>query len=64
MQITNSEVCNQVNVGLYKQLKPSLVGEHGYPLTGFVCMAAHVTLTPVLSEKPKMCLVYGRLTQA
>ena len=33
----------QVNVGLYKQIKPSLVGEHAFPLTGFVCMAAHVT---------------------
>ena len=43
MQITNSEVCDQVNVGLNKQIKPSLVGEHAFPLTGFVCMAAHVT---------------------
>ena len=44
MQITNSEVCDQVNVGLYKQTKPSLVGEHAFPLTEFVCKEAHVTL--------------------
>ena len=43
MQITNSEVCDQVNVGLYKQIKPPLVGEHAFPLTGFVCKEAHVT---------------------
>ena len=29
MQITNSKVCDQVNVGLYKQIKPPLVGEYG-----------------------------------
>ena len=44
MQITNSEVCDQVNVGLYKQMKAHLVGEHAFPLTGFVSMAAHVTV--------------------
>ena len=44
MQITNSEVCDQVNVGLYKQIKPPLVCEHAFPLTGFVCMADHFTL--------------------
>ena len=27
---------------LYKQIKPSSVGEHAFPLTGFVCEAAHV----------------------
>ena len=43
MQTTNSKVCDRVNVGLYKQIKPPLVGEHAFPLTGFVCMAAHVT---------------------
>ena len=36
MQITILEVCDQVNVGLYKQIKPPLVGEHAFPLTGFV----------------------------
>ena len=29
---------------LYKQIKPPLVGEHAFPLTGFVCKEAHVTL--------------------
>ena len=43
MQISNSEVCDQVNVGLYKQIKPPLVGEHAFPLTEFVCREAHVT---------------------
>ena len=43
MQITNSEVCDQVNVGLYKQFKTPLLGEHAFPLTGFVCKEAHVT---------------------
>ena len=26
-----------------KQIKPSLVGEHAFPLTGFVCKTAHIT---------------------
>ena len=43
MQITNSKVCDQINVGLCKQIKPPLVGEHAFPLTGFVCKEAHFT---------------------
>ena len=43
MQITNSVVCNASKGCIYKQIKPPLVGEHAFPLTGFVCMAAHVT---------------------
>ena len=43
MQITNSEDCDRVNVGLYKQIKAPLVGEHAFTLTGFVCWSAHVT---------------------
>ena len=27
---------------IYKQIKPSLVGEHAFSLAGFVCMAANV----------------------
>ena len=27
---------------IYKQIKPPLVGEHAFPLTGFVCKSAHV----------------------
>ena len=45
MQITNSLVCDQVNVGLYKQIRPPLVGEHAIPLTGFVCKEAHVSFS-------------------
>ena len=44
MQITNSEVCDTSKGCIYKQIKPPLVGEHAFPLTGFVCMAAHVTI--------------------
>ena len=42
MQITNSVVCDRVNVGFYKQIKPPLVGEHAFSLTGFVCRSARV----------------------
>ena len=45
MQITNSVVCNASKGCIYKQIKPPLVGEHAFPLTGFVCMEAHVTVT-------------------
>ena len=38
MQITNSVDC-----GANKGCIPPLVGEHAFPLTGFVCMTAHVT---------------------
>ena len=43
MQITNSVVCGSSKGCIYKQIKPPLVGEHADPLTGFVCLAAHVT---------------------
>ena len=43
MQITNSVVWGASKGCIYKQIKPSLVGEHAYPLTGFVCKEAHVT---------------------
>ena len=52
MQITNSVVCDQVNVGLYKQIKPPLVGEHAFPLTGFLCKEAHVTHVPCTAAMP------------
>ena len=44
MQITNSVVCDTSKGCIYKQIKPPLVGEHAFPLTGFVCKEAHVTL--------------------
>ena len=43
MQITNSVVCDAGKGCIYKQIKPPLVGEHAFPLTGFVCKEAHVT---------------------
>ena len=44
MQITNSVVCGASNGCIYKQIKPSLVGEHACQLMGlFVCRSAHVT---------------------
>ena len=45
MQITNSVVCDTSKGSIYKQIKPPLVDEHAYPLTGFVCWSAHVTHT-------------------
>ena len=44
MQITNSVVvCDASKGSIYKQIKPPMVGEHAYPLPGFVCLVAHVT---------------------
>ena len=43
MQIRNSVVCGASKGCIYKQIKPPLVGEHAFPLTGIVCMEAHVT---------------------
>ena len=42
--MTNSVVCGASKGCIYKQIKPPLVGEHAFPLTGFVCWSAHVTL--------------------
>ena len=41
MQITNSAVCDTSKGLLYKQIKPLLMGEHDFPLMGFVCETAH-----------------------
>ena len=43
MQITNSVVCDASKGCIYKQIKPPLVGEHAFPLTGVVCKEAHAT---------------------
>ena len=43
MQIQNSVVCDVSKGGIYKQIKPPLVGEPAFPLTGLVCWSAHVT---------------------
>ena len=44
MPITNSVVCGRRKGCTYKQIKPPLVGEHAFPLTEFVCIAANVIL--------------------
>ena len=63
MQITNSVVCGESNGCIYKQIKPPLVGEHAFPLTGFVCRSAHVTfggsggiMTTARPELPYPCV--------
>ena len=43
MQIINSVVCGASKGCIYKQIKPPLVGEHAFPLTGFVSWSVHVT---------------------
>ena len=43
MQIPNSAVCDASKGCICKQIKPPLVGEHAFPLTGFVCLLVHVT---------------------
>ena len=48
MQIMNSVVCGASKGCIYKQIKPTLVGEHAFPLTGFVCRSAHVTIITCL----------------
>ena len=62
MQITNSLVCCTSKGCIYKQIKPPLVREHAFPLTGFVCMEAHVTfggsggiMSTARSELPYPC---------
>ena len=57
MQITNSVVCGASNGCIYKQIKPPLVGEHAFPLTGFVCWSAHVTLIMGKVEIDNFCQV-------
>ena len=42
MHITNSEVCGVSKGCIYKQIKPSLVDEHAFPLTGL--FAGRLTL--------------------
>ena len=62
MQITNSVVCGESKGCIHKQIKPPLVGEHAFPLMGFVCMAAHVTfggsggiMSTATPELPYLC---------
>ena len=62
MQITNSVVCDASKGCIYKQIKSPLVGEHAFPLTGFVCRSANVTfggsggiMTTARPELPYPC---------
>ena len=63
MQLTNSVVCGRSKGCIYKQIKPPSVGEHAFPLTGFVCMAAHVIfggsggiMSTAIPELPYPCV--------
>ena len=46
---------------MYKQIKTPLVGEHAFPLTGFVCMAAHVTQVMITYMRAWMSLRFGKI---
>ena len=50
MQITNSVVCDTSKGSLYKEIKPPLMGENAFPLTGFVCETAHITVILAISH--------------
>ena len=50
MQITNSVVCDTSKGSIYKEIKPPLVGEHAFPLTGFVCETAYVAAILAISH--------------
>ena len=63
MQITNSVVCDASKSLHILQIKSHLVGEHAFPLTGFVCRSAHVTfggnggiITTARPELPYPCV--------
>ena len=43
MQNTNTVVCDTSKGILQKQIKPPLLGEHAFPLTGFVSKKVYVT---------------------
>ena len=67
MQITNSVVCGASKGCIYKKIKPHLVGEHAFPLTGFVCRSAHVTfggsggiMSTARLELPYLCVFQAK----
>ena len=52
---------------IYKQIKAPLVGEHAFPLTGFVCETAHVTFggsggirSTARPELPYLCVFQAK----
>ena len=51
MQITILKVCDTSKVSLYKQINPPLMGEHAFPLTGFVCKLVHITFDGSVGDK-------------
>ena len=58
MQITNSVVCGRSKGCIYKQIKALLVGEHAFPLTGFV------SIGPTLQMVARPELPYPCVSQA
>ena len=51
----------------HKQIKTPLVGEHAFPLTGFVCKEAHVTFggsggirSTAIPELPHPCVSHAK----
>ena len=61
MQITNSVVCGRSKGCIYKQIKPPLVGEHAFPLSGFVCKEARVTFGGsggIMTTANRSCLTH------
>ena len=60
MQITNSVVCDASKGCIYKQIKPPLVGEHAFLLTGLVCKEAHVTNAGHMN-KMAVIPIYGKI---
>ena len=66
MQITNSVVCGTSKVCIYKKIKPPLVVEHAFQLTGFVCWSAHVTFcgSGGIRSTARPELPYPRYSQA
>ena len=66
MQIPNSVVCDASKGCICKQIKPPLVGEHAFPLTGFVCQSAHVTIASCkhvreMNTVPFIPLLYSKI---
>ena len=61
MQITNSVVSDTSKGIIYKQ-----VGEHAFPLTGFVCWLAHVTFggSGGIRSTARLELLYPCVSQA
>ena len=64
MQIANTVVCDTSKGSLYKKIKPLLVGEHAFPLTGFVCETARVNGSGGIKPTARPKLPYPCNSQA